>query len=341
METTEEKNASLAEDGAEIVARVSGARDKIREELKHAIIGQDEVIDEIIIALLTRGHCLMTGVPGLGKTLLVKSIAEVFSLTFKRIQFTPDLMPADICGTEVVNEDQVSGERIFSFVQGPVFANLVLADEINRTPPKTQAALLEAMEERQVTAGGKTYHLEKPFFVLATQNPIELEGTYPLPEAQLDRFLFNIVMTYLSSEDEEEMVRKTTEPAPPKLNQMFSGTEIIDIQNLVREVPISSNVINYAVRLVSATRTGDASLGYVNNWVKWGAGSRASQALVLGGKARALLHGRYNVACEDISALAVPVLRHRIITNFHADAEGITTEDIIKKLLGDVKEDAA
>lgn len=337
--TTVDKEREISEiDGADIVAKVKSAREKISSELKKVIIGQEEIIEEIIISLLTRGHCLMTGVPGLGKTMLVKSIAEIFALSFKRIQFTPDLMPADICGTDIVEEDRVSGKRVFTFIKGPIFANLVLADEINRTPPKTQAAMLEAMEERQVTSGGKTYKLDAPFFVLATQNPIELEGTYPLPEAQLDRFLFNVVMNYLPREQEEEMVLKTTNPESLKPRQLFSGEEIVDIQKLVKEVPVSTNVVSYAVRLVSSTRNVEGAPDYVEKLVKWGAGSRASQALVLAGKARALLYGRYNVACEDIKALALPVLRHRIITNFHADAEGIKTEDIIKKLLNDIPE---
>jgi MoxR-like ATPase len=325
-------------DGKAVVEQIRGARDRITAELSKAIVGQEEVVEQIIIAMFSRGHCLMTGVPGLGKTLLVKSIAEIFSLSFKRVQFTPDLMPADIYGTEVVEEDAVTGKRLFSFVKGPVFANIVLADEINRTPPKTQAALLEAMEERQVTAAGQTHELDKPFFVLATQNPIELEGTYPLPEAQLDRFLFNVVLEYLPTELEEQMVLRTTDPSKPELQEIFTGPEIEQIQQLVREVPVSSNVVRYAVRLVSATRKTDAAPDYVREMVKWGAGSRASQALILAGKARALLHGRYNVAIEDVKALAVPVLRHRVVTNFHADAEGITTDDIIRRLLNDIPE---
>ncbi|OVE82182.1 AAA family ATPase [bacterium M21] len=329
----------MTENGEEIVARIADARDRITKELRKAIIGQDQVIEEIIIALLSRGHCLMTGVPGLGKTKLVKSIANIFSLSFKRIQFTPDLMPTDIYGTEVLDEDPVTGKHLFTFVKGPVFANMVLADEINRTPPKTQAALLEAMEEQQVTAGGTSMQLDKPFFVLATQNPIELEGTYPLPEAQLDRFLFNIVLEYLTPEQEEEMVLRTTDPSEPELHEIFSADEIIEIQQLVRQVPAPSNVIKYAVRLVGSTRTVDSSPQYVRDMIKWGAGSRASQALVLAGKARALLNGRYNVAIEDIQALALPVLRHRMITNFHADADNVTTEDIIRRLLNDLPTD--
>jgi len=326
-------------EGRQIVERVAQAHDRILNELGKAIVGQREVIEEIIVTLLARGHCLLVGVPGLGKTLLVKSIARMCSLTFKRIQFTPDLMPADIFGTEVMEEDPATGKRSFRFVRGPVFANIILADEINRTPPKTQAALLEAMEERHVTAGGETYSLEPPFFVLATQNPIELEGTYPLPEAQLDRFLLDIVMDYLEPTDEERMVTATTSPDDAQLEAVFSGPEILELQRLVREVPASQNVVAYAVRLVNATRPGtvDAPL-VVREKVKWGAGSRASQALVLAGKARALLYGRYNVACEDVRALAVPVLRHRVITNFHAEAEGLRSEDIVRGLLDTVPE---
>ena len=320
-------------DGEEIVAKIKDASQRIKDELKKAIIGQEQIIDEIIIALLSKGHCLMTGVPGLGKTLLVKSIADIFSLSFKRIQFTPDLMPADINGAEIFEEDPATGKHSFKFVKGPIFCNMVLADEINRTPPKTQAALLEAMAEKQVTAAGKTMQLDKPFFVLATQNPIELEGTYPLPEAQLDRFLLNVVLEYLSPEEEEEMVMRTTNPQVPVLDKIFDADEIRQIQDLVREVPVSSNVVKYAVRLVSNSRVSETAPDFVKELVKYGAGSRASQALVLAGKTRALLNGRYNVAIEDIKALALPVLRHRILPNFHADAEGIKSEDIIKRLI--------
>ena len=320
--------------GEQAVDKIRAARARMDEELSKIIIGQKEVLDQIAIALFSGGHCLLLGVPGLGKTVLVKTIAEIFSLSFKRIQFTPDLMPADIFGTEVIEEDPTTGKHFFEFKKGPIFANIVLADEINRTPPKTQAALLEAMAEKHVTAGGKTYQLDKPFFVLATQNPIELEGTYPLPEAQLDRFLFNIVLDYLSIEDEVKMVSATTSPEEKKLETVFSAEEIIEIQGLVKEVPVSENVVSYAVRLVAASRPGtEHAPDFVTKQLKWGAGSRASQALVLAGKARALLDGRYNVAIEDIKALAMPVLRHRIVTNFHADAEGVTSEDIIKKLL--------
>ncbi len=325
--------------GRQIIEQIGDAYSRLLNEIHKAIVGQDEAIEQIIIALLAGGHALLIGVPGLGKTLLVKSIARILSLQFKRIQFTPDLMPADIFGTEIIEEDPATGRRSFRFAKGPIFANIVLADEINRTPPKTQAALLEAMEERHVTVGGDTHLLDLPFFVLATQNPIELEGTYPLPEAQLDRFLLNVVLDYLSPEHEEKMVTSTTSPEATNLQTIFNGPEIIELQKLVREVPAPQNVVAYAVRLVNATRPQiESSSLLVREKVKWGAGSRASQALILAGKARALLQGRYNVACEDVRALAVPVLRHRVITNFHADAEGLTACDIIQSLLKTVKE---
>lgn len=326
-------------EGRQVIDTVKDARNRILDNLHTVFVGQDGAIDQIIITLLAGGHGLLLGVPGLGKTLLVKSIAQIFSLQFKRIQFTPDLMPADIFGTELVEEDPATGKRSFRFAKGPVFANIVLADEINRTPPKTQAALLEAMEERHVTAGGETHYLDTPFFVLATQNPIELEGTYPLPEAQLDRFLLNIVLDYLPSEQEERMVTETTAPKRPELETVFTADEVLRLQSLVREVPAPANVVAYAVRLVTATRPDSQNAPkLVREKVKWGAGSRASQALILAGKARALLHGRYNVACEDVRALAIPVMRHRVITNFHADAEGITAQDIIRQLLDSVKD---
>lgn len=326
-------------EGQRIIESVGAARRRILDEIHKVFVGQDEAIERIIVSLLAGGHVLLVGVPGLGKTLLVKSIARMFSLEFKRIQFTPDLMPADIFGTELVEEDPATGKRAFRFAKGPVFANIVLADEINRTPPKTQAALLEAMEERHVTAGGETHALDEPFFVLATQNPIELEGTYPLPEAQLDRFLLNVILDYLPPEHEQKMVSDTTAPERAALTKIFTAEEIVDLQKMVREVPASQNVVAYAVRLVGATRpTAGNAPQLVREKVKWGAGSRASQALILAGKARALLYGRYNVACEDVRALATPVLRHRIITNFHADAEGISATDIIDELLRTVEE---
>jgi len=324
---------------ASMIERVREARERLFGELRKVFIGQQEVIEEIVYALLAGGHCLIVGVPGLGKTLLVKSIARLFSLSFKRIQFTPDLMPADIFGVEVMEEDPATGRRAFRFVRGPIFSNIVLADEINRTPPKTQAALLEAMEERHVTVGGQTYPLDAPFFVLATQNPIELEGTYPLPEAQLDRFLLNVRIDYLPFDDEVRMVAATTAVEEPHVEPVFSAEEVLALQRLVREVPAPSNVVEYAVRLAAASRPGNPhAIPIVNEKVKWGAGSRASQALILTGKARALLNGRCNAACEDVRALAPSVLRHRIITNFHADAEGITPDDITRELLEKVPE---
>ena len=323
----------------EAVEQIQSVRKRILTELRKAIVGQDEVIDHLLITLLARGHCLLTGVPGLGKTLLVKSVAQTLSLSFKRIQFTPDLMPADIFGTEVIEEDLSTGKRHFRFVAGPIFANIILADEINRTPPKTQAALLEAMEERQVTAGGHTHLLQLPFFVLATQNPIELEGTYPLPEAQLDRFLLNTVMTYLPTEDEIAMITRTTSPESSLPEEVLHGADIERLQKLVREVPVSEHVASYTVRLVSSSRATEADApAWIKESVKWGAGSRASQALLLAGKAKALLEGRYTVAIEDVQALARPALRHRIIPNFRAEAEGITSDEIIEQLLEKVVE---
>ena len=312
---------------------------KIHDELRKIIVGQDEVISQVMLALVTGGHCLITGVPGLAKTLLIKTIAQILDLKFKRIQFTPDLMPSDIIGTDVIEEDRTTGRRTLEFVKGPVFANILLADEINRTPPKTQAALLQAMQEHCVTAGGNTYELEEPFFVLATQNPIELEGTYPLPEAQLDRFMFNIVVDYLSEEDEVKVVTSTTSTYTPQLERVITGKEVMEFQKVVRKVPLSEQVAHYAVRLVSASRPDSRQApDYVKNWVSWGAGLRASQYLILGGKARAIMQGRYNVSINDIKALARPVLRHRILTNFYAESEKITSEEIIKRLLETVPE---
>lgn len=329
----------IKEEGLETVEKIKQARERLFGEIRKNIVGQEKVIEQIVISLLARGHTLLMGVPGLGKTLLVKSIARLFSLSFKRIQFTPDLMPADIFGTEVIEEDQATGKRHFRYVKGPIFANIVLADEINRTPPKTQSALLEAMGEGHVTSSGVTHELEPPFFVLATQNPIELEGTYPLPEAQLDRFLLNVVMTYLSPAEEERMVAATTSPESQAPDAVFTRREILDLQEMTREVPVSENVIRYAVRLVGATRPdGPTATGKVKEMIKWGAGSRASQALILAGKARALLEGRYNVAIEDVRALAIPVLRHRVIVNFHAEAEGVRAEDIVNDLIETIPE---
>jgi MoxR-like ATPase len=316
----------------EVVARVVEGRRRIGDELRKVVVGQDEAVDQLLIALFTGGHCLLTGVPGLAKTLLVRTLAEILDLSFKRIQFTPDLMPADITGTEVL--DDAGGARALRFVRGPVFAHVLLADEINRTPPKTQAALLEAMQEYHVTAGGREYALEKPFLVLATQNPIELEGTYPLPEAQLDRFMFNIVMDYLSEDDEVRVVTGTTGTGGVKPARVFSGADIEAFQQVVRHVAVSDEVARYTVRLVDASRpTRPNARDFVKKWVKWGAGLRASQALILAGKARALLGGRFHVSVADVRALAPSVLRHRITTSFYADAEQITPDGVISRLI--------
>ena len=320
---------------ADVAVRVADGRQRILDELRKVIVGQDEVVDQILTALFTGGHCLITGVPGLAKTLLVKTLAGILDLSFKRIQFTPDLMPADITGTEILDEE--SGVRSLRFVKGPVFAQILLADEINRTPPKTQAALLEAMQEYHVTAAGRTYALERPFFVLATQNPIELEGTYPLPEAQLDRFMFNIVMSYLSEDEEVRVVTETTAVERPRPETVLSGPDILEFQHLVRQVLVAEDVARYAVRLVDASRPGrggrTAKYDFVDKWVKWGAGLRASQALILGGKARALMHGRYHVSVADIRALAPPILRHRVITNFYAESEQVNSDTLVGRLL--------
>ena len=324
----------------EAVERLGEARDKIVNELRKTIVGMDEVIDEMMIAIFARGHCLLVGVPGLAKTLLVSSLAETMSLDFKRIQFTPDLMPSDITGTELLQEDPETHERRFKFQKGPVFTNLLLADEINRTPPKTQAALLEAMQEKRVSSGGEEFKLDEPFFVLATQNPIEQEGTYPLPEAQLDRFLFNIMVKYPSHTEELDIVRKVTGDDEPDLKEVVDTASILDFQHLVRRIPVSDHVNNYAVALVRATRP-DApdAPDFVKNLMAWGAGPRASLNLVLAGKARAALRGRCHVSIDDIKALCLPVLRHRIIPNFAARSEGETSDTLIAKLLDEVPSD--
>jgi MoxR-like ATPase len=312
--------------------KVAAGRDRILTELRKVIVGQDDVVDQVLIALFTGGHCLITGVPGLAKTLLIKTIADILDLDFKRIQFTPDLMPADITGTEILDEEQ--GVRRLRFVKGPIFAQIILADEINRTPPKTQAALLEAMQEYHVTAAGRTYPLDRPFFVLATQNPIELEGTYPLPEAQLDRFMFNIVITYLTEDDEVRVVTRTTGGDGLAPARVLTGADILHFQELARQVVIAEEIARYAVRLVDASRPGRGGTpDFIEKWVKWGAGLRASQALVRGAKARALMHDRYHVAIKDIQALAKPILRHRILTNFYAESERITSDTIVERLI--------
>ncbi len=317
--------------------RLIAGRTRIEAELAKVIVGQREVIEQILVALMAGGHCLITGAPGLAKTLLVKSIAQVFHLKFSRIQFTPDLMPADITGTEILQDDGVGGRKL-TFVRGPVFANMVLADEINRTPPKTQAALLEAMQEHQVTASGVRHALQEPFFVLATQNPIEMEGTYPLPEAQLDRFMFNVVMDYLPEADEVQVVTQTTAGRPAPIDALFSGEDVLRFHELVRTVPVAEEMVRYAVQLASSSRPHQPGTpAYVNEWVSWGAGTRAGQFLILGAKARALLRGRAHVTIEDIQALAVPALRHRILLNYRAEAEGIRIDEVIKRLLAGTK----
>jgi MoxR-like ATPase len=306
-------------------------------QLRKVIVGQDSVIEELLIGLCSRGHCLLVGVPGLAKTLLVSSLARILDLSFKRIQFTPDLMPADITGTDILQDDPESHQRKFVFLPGPLFANMILADEINRTPPKTQAALLEAMQEHHVTAGGHTYKLPEPFFVLATQNPIEQEGTYPLPEAQLDRFMFQIAVSYPSRAEELAIMKSTTAGKPPELERILSAERILRLQELVRQVIVGEHVFQYACDLVRATRPKEAGTPkFLPDLVSWGAGPRASQYLILAGKARALLQGRLHVSTQDIKAVAYPVLRHRLITTFHADAEGITTDRIIERLLKEV-----
>ncbi|PAY21468.1 AAA family ATPase [Rhodopirellula sp. SM50] len=316
-----------------VVEQIQDAREKIVGELSKTIVGQHDVIEQLLISLLAGGHCLITGPPGLAKTLLVRSVAQVFHLQFSRIQFTPDLMPVDIVGTEIL-EETTDGHRGLTFVKGPVFANVILADEINRTPPKTQAAMLEAMQEHQVTAAGTRYELPEPFFVLATQNPIEMEGTYPLPEAQLDRFLFNVKIDYLPPEDELSVVLRTTASKPEPINPLFSGEDVLQFQQTVRDVPIATPIAEYAVKIAQTTRPNrDGSPDFVNEWVGWGAGTRASQTLVLGAKARALLMGRAHVQTDDIVALAHPTLRHRVLPTYKAEAEGVTIEQIIDKLL--------
>ena len=306
----------------------------LRKEIAKAIVGQDMIVEQLLISLLARGHCLLVGVPGLAKTLLIRTLAQVLELKFNRIQFTPDLMPSDITGTEIIEDNVSSGGRAFRFIQGPIFANIVLADEINRTPPKTQAALLEAMQEHRVTAAGHTYTLQEPFFVLATQNPIEQEGTYPLPEAQLDRFMFNLWLDYPRISEEVEIVKTTTSQFTPSLNHVLSGAQIMRFQELVRRVPVADNVIEFAVRLATLTRPkNETSPKFIRDWLSWGAGPRASQYLILGAKTRAILTGRVTPDIQDVRTMAVPVLRHRIVPNFNAEADGVSTLDIVERLV--------
>ena len=321
-------------DDVALAERLTQGRDRIVRELRKLIVGQDDVIEQVLISLFVGGNSIITGVPGLAKTLIIHTLAQVLDLKFSRIQFTPDLMPSDITGTDIIQEDPDTGRRHLVFVPGPIFSHIVLADEINRTPPKTQSALLEAMQEHRVTVQGKTYTLEEPFFVFATQNPIELEGTYPLPEAQLDRFMYHIIIEHPPYDEEIEVVRSTTAIQDPKLNRPVSGEDLVAFQKLVRRVPVSEPVMRHALDIVRATRPkGPNSADFVNKWIAFGASVRAAQYLVLGGKARALTSGRYHVSFDDIRALAHPVLRHRIITNFHAQSEGVTTDQITDRLL--------
>jgi MoxR-like ATPase len=330
----EPQATNLGQDELASVEKLQKGYHNLKAELGKVIVGQEQVIEELLIALFCRGHALLVGVPGLAKTLLISTLSRTLGLSFNRIQFTPDLMPSDITGTEVIEEDKTTGGRVLRFVRGPVFANVILADEINRTPPKTQAALLEAMQEHQVTAGGKQHRLPQPFFVLATQNPIEQEGTYPLPEAQLDRFMFNINVGYPSEEEEFQIVRLTTMGRDIKLQHVLTGEEIIALQETVRKVPVADHVIRYALQFSRLTRKTEGNCpDFVNDFVGWGAGPRASQYLILAGKARALLKGRYHVSTEDIRQVALPVLRHRIVTNFNAEAEGVRSDTIVKKLI--------
>jgi MoxR-like ATPase len=329
---SEPSTANPAE--ARAVHDLAAAYEQMTEQIGKVIVGQTDVIEQLLMALFSRGHCLLVGVPGLAKTLLVSTVSRILHLSFKRIQFTPDLMPADITGTDILQDDPETGRRKFVFLPGPIFANMILADEINRTPPKTQAALLEAMQEHHVTAGGHSYHLPEPFFVLATQNPIEQEGTYPLPEAQLDRFMFNIIVGYPSRAEELDIMKRTTSVQKPKVEALLNGDQILALQEIVRQVVVADHVFAYAADLVRATRPRDAGVPkFIPELVAWGAGPRASQYLILGGKARAILHGRLHVTTDDIRAVAYPVLRHRLVTTFNADAEGVTTDDIISRLI--------
>jgi MoxR-like ATPase len=331
------KEFQVSDEDLAQVEEIGRKKAEIIAEIKKVIVGQDKVIEEILIALFCRGHCLLVGVPGLAKTLLISTLAGIMELEFNRVQFTSDLMPSDITGTDILEEEVGSKRRSFRFVRGPIFTNILLADEINRTPPKTQAALLQAMQEYKVTAGGVTHPLNLPFFVLATQNPIEQEGTYPLPEAQLDRFMFNVGIDYPPFDQEMEIVATTTSSYRPVLKKVIHGEKILEMQELVRRVPASSHVIGYAVKLLRSSRPkGDEAITYVREWVEWGAGPRASQHLILTAKARAILHGRYVASVEDVKAVACSILRHRIITNFKAQAEGITSLDVIDQLLKEV-----
>lgn len=330
--------ATTSEMEAQAIRGLAAAYSRMREEIGKVIIGQEDVVDQLLIALFSRGHCLLVGVPGLAKTLLVSTVARILQLSFRRIQFTPDLMPSDITGTDVLQDDPETGHRSFQFMQGPIFTHVLLADEINRTPPKTQAALLEAMQERHVTVGSNTYRLPSPFFVLATQNPIEQEGTYPLPEAQLDRFMFNVLVDYPTAAEELRILKQTTGSHSPELKPALTGSQILALQEVVRKVPVAEHVFVYARDLVRATRPNEEEASsFTKKYLSWGAGPRAGQYLILGAKARAILEGRFHVTTEDVKSVAIPVLRHRILTTFQADSEGISPEDVIRKLLTYVK----
>ena len=339
MSENEPISAQLSDADMQELVEFKGAMANIRRELAKVIIGQDDVVEQLLLAIFSNGHCLLEGVPGLAKTLMVSTLAKCLELSFNRIQFTPDLMPSDITGTEVIQEDKMTGERKFKFLGGPVFANIILADEINRTPPKTQAALLESMQEKQVTIGGERHELPRPFFVLATQNPIEQEGTYTLPEAQQDRFMFKVYVRYPGYDEEYRIAETTTSPFTAEISSVLSAEKILKLQNLARRVPVAPHVVHYALRLVRATRVHEADApDFVREWLSWGAGPRGVQNLLLGGKARAVLEGRYFVTTDDIKAVAHPVLRHRIITNFTAESEGVTPDRVIDQLLATVAE---
>ncbi len=330
----------LQNDDVQAVQELNEAYRAITEQVSRVIVGQQQVIEELLIAMFARGHCLLIGVPGLAKTLMIRTLADTLSLKFSRIQFTPDLMPTDITGTEVIQEDKQSGMRELRFIRGPIFGNVILADEINRTPPKTQAALLEAMQEYQITAGGTRHVLDEPFFVLATQNPIEQEGTYPLPEAQLDRFMFNTYVDYPSEQEEFDIVRRTTADVQATVTPTLTGEQILALQKIVRRVPVADHVIRYAMKLVRLTRPDKGDVpGFIRDYVNWGAGPRASQYLTLGAKARAVLHGRFHAECDDVRAVAAPVMRHRILTNFNAEAEGVKPDEIVRRLIETIADD--
>ena len=334
-----EEDAPKQSADGRIIENLRKAKGKMLSEIHKVIVGQDGVIELLLQAMLSRGHCLLVGVPGLAKTLMISTLSKVLKLSFNRIQFTPDLMPSDITGTDVIEEDLTTGRRAFRFVKGPIFANIILADEINRTPPKTQAALLQAMQEYHVSAGGQDYGLDLPFFVLATQNPIEQEGTYPLPEAQLDRFMFMVLVDYPSHEEERLIVKSTTADVTEDVEPVLSGADVIALQRIVRKVPVSQHVVDYAVNLARATRPGDGTAPeFIKNYLTWGAGPRAAQYLVLGAKSRALLGGRFNVSTDDVRCVAKPVIRHRLFTNFNADAEGVTPDKIVEMLIKEVPE---